>query len=278
MRTLKFAVVIALTGALSFLVAQVVKRRTALSQQKGMLMQISNLPSPPKPVPMQVRFEEILSGGTGPSPRISTRRILSIGSDGSISVIDNQYTHEGKMYLTHRNLKLAGGISADIIDTFKAVTAYRSPDPAFEDKKRQLERWVPEEKCAVSYDRTRKRSDPVRTESILGYDAFVFYSGDASSRNSTWVVPSLGCLEIRRLAEFADSKGEFTQTSDLRAVNINFDQPAREMFEIPIGFEHISPSQTLVRENAYRGLPPNADQLHQFEKFDEQYRQNRYVP
>ena len=241
-------------------------------------IQVSDLPNPPQRLPMQVRYREMLSSGVGAKPMLSTERLLSIAADGSVSTKNDQYTNDGKMYFKHRRLELSGGISADINDTLRSVTAYKAAEPGIEDKKRALQLWRPEDRCAISYDRLRKRAEPVRTERLLGYEVFVFEKSDPSSRSSFWVAPALDCLELRQFVEYADDKGEFTQTSDLRATEISLDPPPQQVFAIPAGYDHLTPSETLKRESEFRGTPVSKDELQRLQKFDEQYRQSRYIP
>lgn len=278
MKHTKFIFLLVLVGAVSFLIAQAVQRRSTLDTQNRVLLQISELPIPPKRIPMQIRYEEMLSSGIGAKPMLSTQRLLSISADGSVSTINYQYTNDGRMYFTHRRLELSGGVSADIMDTLRSVTAYKAKEPEIEDKKRALYQWRPEDRCAIAYDGLRKRAESVRTEHFLGYEVLVFEKSDPSTRWSNWVAPALGCLELRQFVEFADDKGEFTQTSDLRAIEISLDPPPQQVFAIPTGYDHLTPSETLKRESEFRGTPVSKDELQRLQKFDEQYRQGRYIP
>ncbi len=278
MKKLRFCLFLCLIGAFSFIAAQAMKKRNSTALDQSMLMQIASRPNPPNLPAMQIKFEETFAGASFPQKRISTRRLMSISSDGSSSIIDNQYTNDGNLYLTHRHLKLKGGISADIIDNTKSVTAYRAKEPGAEDRRRALDRWNPSDACASAYNGIAKQPPFLRRESLLGYETIVFQSESKSAKITKWVAPQLGCLEIRRIAEFADANGAFTETSDLLAVEIKLQTPPKEVFEIPAGFDHVSPSERFTREVEYRGQTRNAHEMQQFVKLDEQYRQLRYVP
>lgn len=278
MKQIRFFLFLCLMGAFSYIAAQAIKRLNPNSLDKSTLLQIASRPTPPNLPAMQIQFEEILAGASSPQKRVSTRRLMSIASDGSSSIIDNQYTDAGNLYLTHRHLKLNGGISADIIDNTKSVTAYRAKNPAAEDRQRALDRLNPSAGCASDYNGVTKQPASIRRESLLGYDTIVFYSESKSAKITTWIAPQLGCLELRRLAEFADRNGAFTETSDLLAVEVRLQAPPKEVFEIPVGFDHVSPSEQFTREVEYRGQTRNAQDMQQFVKLDEQYRQLRYIP
>ena len=279
MRNIKFLLLVLAIGAVSLLISQNLNQRRGIVSQKASLMQVMNsAPSPPKRQAMRVEFEEVLKGGPFPAERISTRRVLTVADDESVSVIDNQYTHEGKLYYTHRKLTLSGGILIEIVDSIKSISSYRAQEPQFEDKRRRLERWNPDERCSVAYNKMNRRGEPIRKETILGYEAVVFESSGATANTTNWVVPALDCLEVRRLAQFADTDGKYSKMSDLRAVRIQLDSATKDAFEIPAGFDYLSPSEVYLREAAFRGIVPKPSEMQQFVRLDEQYRQNRHIP
>ncbi len=243
---------VGIVGALSLLAAQVALRNADRSHATV--------------VALQVRYEEILKQDPMSPGRISTKRLLAIAADGSEAFIDHQFTHDGTLALSHRHLTLAGGITADIIDNLRSVTAYRASDPKAEDIRRALERWDPNTGCGVTFNGARRRGAPVRTERVLGYEANVFVSG----RITTWVSPQLGCLELRRLGEFPD-------TSELIATEIMVQAPPQELFRIQADFTNVSPSEMYLKESAFRGLSPSPAELKQLAGIDEPYWRTRYV-
>lgn len=278
MQSIRFLLILGCLLGVSLLVAQVTGQRVHRSRQRTLALQLSTNTNIPSPIPLQVRYQEILSDGVLPAKRISTSRLVVVDPDGSEGTFEDQYTHEGKLYFSHSHFKLKGGISADIDNTLKIFTAYRMPEPDFEDRRRQLAKWDPASRCTVTFDQQNRRADPSSASQILGYEALVFPTETKDTRITHWVAPSLGCLVLRRYAEFAGPAGDWKESSDLIATEIRLEAPAKSLLAMPTGFTPATPSETYRREAQYWGKTPSAEELHQFEKFDAQYRANQFVP
>ncbi len=253
---------LAALGVLTLLLAQVLDRRQLPS------------PSAAAAIPLEARFEEYVAASTNDTLRISTRRLLAIAADGSSSTSDTNFTTTGQPVYTHRELVLASGVKADIIDTLRIVTAYRFASGDIRHRIHLATRWNPAQQCATTYDGSRHRGAPLRANSYLGHPALVFTSADSVMRATSWVIPTLDCLEVHRRIEFAGG-----QISELRATAIQLGPPSRQTFELPRDYEHVTPSEALRRDNALRGgAPLDAAVLRQFVTFDQQYEASRYIP
>ncbi len=98
----------------------------------------------------------------------------------------------------------------------------------------------PKQSCATPIYGTSSPSLPTvtRTEMIQGTLTYKLTTGRAGTTETVWRAPSLGCIEIKRLSEYADN----SSTSELQLLSVTFAEPPPIMFEPDQTYEEMKPS------------------------------------
>lgn len=87
-------------------------------------------------------------------------------------------------------------------------------------------------------------------ESILGVETVKIVRDSKSRRLTLWQAPSLGCITLKRLAEFRkEGSQNLTTPSEWIADRVQIGEPDAQLFNIPLAdYEEVIPSEFYVRD------------------------------
>ena len=175
-------------------------------------------------------FEEILTSTQG-KPVLSTRRTLAVRPDGSTATLDRQYNNAGEFIYSHRHIESADGLKADINDATRSMTVVRI---ARMKEGSRLARPSSAAGCRTTPLGASTTGTAAGEDDVAGYRAYRFVEDSANARITKWLAPSLGCAELRRLAEFKGPDGAATSRSDLIAKSIQVGADSPDLFTVPL--------------------------------------------
>lgn len=223
-------------------------------------------------VPLTISWHELLNRPDQTRPVESTVTTLAIRSDGSTasSKVVSRLDGKSVLYRT-RELFFSNGDRAQIDDISQVITAVKTR-LAFSPELPLLKR---EADCSIDEMGAPVSGTNVGTTTILGYRAVGFRRDQPALRSTTWRAPDLGCIDLRRLAEFKDKNGNVTDTSDLVATRIVVGEPDSSYFVVPVHYEAVSFSGRVLREAGRTGKLPGPDALARFHNQDEFYKTHR---
>lgn len=221
----------AVTGAMSFGQTKESRARITLSSVH------------PAARPLTVRYEERLAA-PGKAPAVGSRRIFAIRGDLSTVTESFVYFLNGSGVSSHtREIGFANGDRVRIDERLSLVTAVRTP-VVFSEELPQL---TARSDCSEDFLGNRQHAFADRNEKILGFRVVSETKEYGERRITSWVSPELGCVELRRRAEFLDSSGRVTDTSEQVAVSATPGEPEARLFSVPLHYEHVSYSTQMAR-------------------------------
>jgi len=221
--------------------------------------------------PLTIQYEERLSV-PGKTPVIGSRRVFAIRGDFSTVTDTTIYYTNGDGVSSHvREVAFFNGDRLRMDERLKLITAIRTAIVFPE----QLPLLTARSNCTEDFTGRRQRSFAVRNERLLGYSVVAERRQAGPRRITTWVSSELGCLELRRLAEFLDATGRLTDTSKLVAVSVTVGEPDPGLFAVPLHHEHVSYSQQLVRAAQAAGRQPPQAELAALEQQDILWKRHR---
>lgn len=254
-------------GALSLLATPVVMRSVA----RASLPKFDARAFQPSP-PVTAHFQEILTKAGYPTV-ISQEIDYAARKDGSTSRFTRQFSLAGAPLYSRRELDLAGDIQVRTEEELRLVTAVKVPG---RDRGRAVGRWDPVQSCGVAFDTVNRMKGTGVRESMLGFEVVKYVDDGPNVRLTHWLSPALGCLELRRLAEFKSADGSIDNTSDLVATSVVQGDPDERMFAFPQGYEPASFLDAGTRFETWAGrtLSPAAASI--LQKHDDVYAKYRY--
>ncbi|MGB9610453.1 MAG: hypothetical protein ACPL7M_05725 [Bryobacteraceae bacterium] len=180
----------------------------------------------------------------GKTPVIGFRRFFAMRGDFSaVTDTATDCTNGNGVSSRGREVTLSNGDRLRIDERLKLVTAIRTavvfPEP--------LPLLPARSNYTEDFSGRRQRSFAVRKEKLLAYSVVAETRQAGPRRITRWLSPELGCMELRRLAEFLDAPGRVTDTSGLVAVSVTVGEPDPGLFAVPVHHEHVSHSEQLVR-------------------------------
>lgn len=220
-----------------------------------------------------VESEEFV-GLAGEAPHLSARYTFAVRSDGSTATVTRKFDRAGKLVASDRDLRMPHGIRVAVADHLRVVTATRAPGLA-KPPRSPSEIWTPESNCETSADGLNRRPRSEVGDPIMGFATLKIIEDDSTMRLTRWFSPELGCAELRQLAEFKSADGSITDTSERRAVAARPGEPSAALFEWPLEYENLSPSEKYLRAVAHCGCAMNSDTLAALRKEDGWFHQNR---
>lgn len=219
------------------------------------------------PVPvLTVTFEERI-GKAGSDKILARRGKRGWRKDGS-SV--EQYTNNpgGTSEYSVRDIVLSPNISATVFDDVRGFTARKiSVQPHDADPNRLN----PATGCASNFFGQVQfiKSGPDQT--FLGYTALALRqvaSGKTISHEFL-MVPSLGCLKVRRMTSFRGPDGSVTDTSENIVTGIELKEPPAQLLLVPKDYQQDRLSSLLAANWKKKGVSIPDDQLAHFKQQDE---------
>ncbi|GIU79820.1 MAG: hypothetical protein KatS3mg005_3058 [Bryobacteraceae bacterium] len=226
-----------------------------LAAQTTQQIQLSSVRLDARPLTVQYEERPIVPGK---APVIGSKRTFAIRGDLSTVTDTIIYFTNGNGVSSHvREIAFSSGDRLRIDERLSLVTAIRTSVVFSE----QLPLLTTRSNCTDDFTGQRQRSFSTRAEKLLGY-SFVAETRQAGPRRiKTWASPELGCVELRRVAEFLDASGRVTDTSELVAVSVIPGEPDAKLFSVPLHFEHVSYSEQLVRAAQAAGRTPSEEEL-----------------
>jgi hypothetical protein len=226
-----------------------------------------------KPVPVTVRYAEILHKSGKPDV-VSSRTTLAIRSDGATAYHRVVFALDGKSEIWRtRQLDFANGDVVDVNDTFKIVTAFKTRSVF----SRNLPLMAPQAKCEQDIFGQPTHGKLVVEENLRGERVVKFNTGSGSRPIANWRSLDLGCIDLRRFAEFTDSAGKITDSSELIATQIIRGEPAADLFAVPLEYEAVPPSEHYLRDVKRSGQSPDSRVTQQTAAEDAVYHKYRIV-
>jgi hypothetical protein len=166
-----------------------------------------------------------------------------------------------------------GGIHAEMEPQLGMMTVLQLPN---NDAQRAGRRWDPSTNCTVQIDGQNRTSQPVGTETVIGYSTYKIIDDSPKARRTVWRAPSLGCADLHSLFEFKGSDGSVTDTSELSATSVSLGEPIATVWAIPQNLENVSFSARYQQFMAKRGSPVVATVLASLQQQDTLFQQFRY--
>jgi hypothetical protein len=207
--------------------------------------------------PLTIHYEERLSV-PGKTPIIGSRRTFAIRGDLSTVTDTIISSKNGSGVSSHvREIAFSNGDRLRIDERLSLITAIRT-SVAFSE---QLPLLTARSNCTEDFTGQRQRSFARRAEKLLGYPVVAETRQTGPRRITTWASPELGCVELRRVAEFLDASGRVTDASELIAVSVIPGEPDAKLFAVPLHFEHVSYSAQLARAAQAAGKTPSDAEL-----------------
>lgn len=201
--------------------------------------------------PLIVTFEERLTKQGVNGVVISRRGRQAYRSDGAFAETSQFHAMDGRYLHTWRQVRLLPGLEASIRDELGIFSARRSRvvPPG-----RDINRLDPGSECSVTFQGGRQ-FQKLGAETYLGYPAVKVSPVQSGKKmgHELWKIPSLACLEVRRLTTFVDAAGSPTDWSEWVATKIEQTEPPPELFAVPASFQQVLPSEELERYVARLG-------------------------
>jgi hypothetical protein len=186
------------------------------------------------------KFEEYVAPA-GNSPVLSRKVLRAQRSDGTVVEVEDTFSLNGNsQYYTTRNIYRADGTLVILRDAqrFGYATAKSIANPRTDPN-----RFDPSKQCKATYNGTANFKAAPELESITNFSlkATRLENDSSAVRHQIWRVPSVDCLEIRRLSEFKGQDGTITDTSEYKLVNLEMGEPPAELFLVPPDYESVTP-------------------------------------
>lgn len=187
-------------------------------------------------------FEEYVAP-LGKVPVLSRKVLRAQRSDGALVEVEDSFSLNGSgQYYTTRNIYRADRTLVILRDTQRIGYANAN---AFNDRRTDQNRFDPNRQCAMTYAgvanfKVASEQEPITS---FGLKATRLESDSATSRHQIWRVPSVDCLEVRRLSEFKGQDGVISDTSEYKLVKLEMVEPPAELFIVPSDYQSVTPIQ-----------------------------------
>jgi hypothetical protein len=191
-------------------------------------------------------FEEYVAAA-GKTPTLSRKVLRAQRSDGTLVEIEDKFSLNGNgQYYTTRNIYRSDRTLVILRDKERIgyATANGAADPQTD-----MNRYDPSKQCKVTYAGVADFKAAPELESLTNFDlkATRLESDSAGVRHQIWRVPSVDCLQVRRMSEFKGQDGIITDTSEYKLVNLQLIEPPVELFSVPLDYESVTPTQFYER-------------------------------
>lgn len=222
-------------------------------------------------VPLTVWYEEWLTS-PGRAPLQGARLTLAVRRDRSTAKERVVYSLDGAKVASHiREIGFGNGDRIRTDEILRLVTALRTAFVFSED----LPVVTARSNCSLDFTGRRVFSYADEGTKFLGYRVVVERRQAGLRRMTSWRSPELGCVELRRLAEFLDSDGRVTDASELKAVRVAVGDPVEGLFSVPLDYEHVSFSEAFRRSAKAMGRTVDDAEILRFRSMDEAWRRRR---
>lgn len=204
--------------------------------------------------------------------------VRAVRPDGSQVEWETSYRLDGSVDYRYRTLTLSNGIRLRGYETLGLMTSIKNPKLAGALARKALD---PSKSCGASYDGSRSSQNMlISQETLFGYETYKILIDMKLARRTVWRAPALGCAELRDLFEKVDPQsGRVIAVGDRVATDIRAGEPDAALFEIPVGFRNVSPSELVAAQSkncCNRELSDS--QLSALASKDEEFRKFRFDP
>jgi hypothetical protein len=203
--------------------------------------------------PMYVANYEEYVAPVGKPAELSRRVLRAQRSDGSFVEVEDTLSSDGKSHYTTRYIYRSDGTVVSLRDAQRIGVATAK---TFRDRRTDPDRFDPARQCKVTFAGIANFQAATEMETVtsLGLKATRLDSDSPTVHHREWRVPTVDCLEVRRLAEFKGKDGAVTDTSDYTLVNLQMTEPPAALFEIPGDYESVTPTQFYERLMTLLGI------------------------
>lgn len=222
---------------------------------------------------MTIEMEERIGPLNGP---LSLSDRITVGFSGDGAVASRHLFHQRDGAYSHSLIAIDAPGGA-MIRAYPELFAFNGMKLPKRDASLAAMKLDPARDCAVQMD-GRPHGNVVERETLLGYRTVRFTSENPSARMQSWLAPDLGCFELKRIAEFKDSRGAGESISELLPLWIGRGVD-RGLFEVPANYELLS-SWELHRRTVRARTGGEAPESHRarFEEADRAFASHAFDP
>ncbi len=203
--------------------------------------------------------------------RPAQKIIFAQRSDGS-SVTQRQLLTYANVVPVFREIYYADGRRAEVADHIQAVSTVLLPKKSlFWIQSGNLD---PATNCTKAFDGEQRQGqlDANGRERILNIDTVKVIQDGPSRKLTMWYAPLLGCYLMKRIAEFrSEGSSTLSYPSELLADYISYEEPNPSLFEVPLSYAEVPPSEISARNSALTGVKAAPSQLAGYAKRDARY-------
>lgn len=203
--------------------------------------------------PFTAHFSEHYTAKNG-EKKLGMKTTYARRSDGSWMALTQFFVHKGIEDKT-REIFLMTGRMARVGDYIRSVTTHQISEAELL-KHRVYER-DPSTNCTQFYSGETERGQTLtgQYELIHGFNTVQIIYESTSRRLTVWKAPSLGCIILKRLAEFRERGSQgLSNPSELVVDSIQTGEPDSAYFEIPPTYEEVAPSVFYIRDLNIKGV------------------------
>jgi len=204
--------------------------------------------------------------------------IRAVRPDGSRAEWETSYRLDGSIDYRHRTLTLSNGIRLRGYETLGLMTSIKNPKLAGALARKALD---PSKSCGASYDGSRPSQNMlISRETLFGYETYKIIIDMKLARRTVWRAPALCCAELRDLFEKLDPQsGRVIAVGDRVATDIRAGEPDAALFEIPVDFRNVPPSELVAAQSENcRNRELSDSQRSALVPRDEEFRKFRFDP
>lgn len=232
--------------------------------------QAENLASAHPTNAVTITYEERLMKAGSSNVIVSQRGTRAWRADGSSVDLQNFHSMDNRYLYSVRDIRLTPNVEASVRDDIRLFSArgvtVLSPE-------KNAGRLNPDVSCVSNFFGDVGYEKSGADESFLGYPAVRLVPkgkrGDIS--HEILMVPSLGCLQVRRMTSFKSKEGSVSDTSEWIAIRIDLGEPAKELFSIPAIYRHVVPSEAIYAEWKRLGVTIPDSEMHAVRSNDGMY-------
>lgn len=209
--------------------------------------------TPAQSFPVYVaNFEEYVAPAGKPA-ELARRVLRAQRNDGTFVEVEDTLSSDGKSHYTTRYIYRSDGTIVSLRDAQRIGVATAK---TFRDRRTDPDRYDPARQCKVTYSGIANFQAASEMEAVtsLSLKATRLESDGPTVHHREWRIPTIDCLEVRRLAEFKGKDGAVTDTSDYTLVKLELAEPPAALFEIPADYESVTPTQFYERLMTLLGI------------------------
>ncbi len=204
----------------------------------------------PATQPFLATLQESVVGPAGRQAQ-GMKLTTALRADGStVEIIHVNATAEGR-------LRLASGLSVDYERQSQLKSSMQFS--AAESKQKMDSRLDPASGCLRTIaGYADAGSVPAGREKLSGEDVYKIVQDSKTVTMTVWRAPALGCLELRRIAQFKDATGAVKDSSELVLTSLARQDPPADLFAVP-EFTEVAPSEFFGKRGYMPGRNPQMD-------------------